>query len=119
MDFTSQKPNFWLLFFIELCAIAFCFANEDAWLFAPVVQIVALAILFLLGELGRFPYGGRHRVVAAVPFFLYLLPMTLLTSTLADAPAHPLYPTDFPQLWAALPFAAFGIASVLRGFRWQ
>lgn len=114
----SAKWTFWLAV-VALYVFAFaCLADLELFPWSLVVETVALAWLFLRGERAIYPFKGRQLVDSRVGYFVFLLPMTLFTNTLANGPPLRWYPTPHGA-WALLPIVLYAIAVVLRGFRWR
>jgi hypothetical protein len=103
---TCNRPDYFLFYFNILSVFV-----ETM----PIVIVLSLALSFVRGQLGLYPFQGRHRVAHIFPylFYTFLLSITGLGLFLAPAPAW--YPTEHPQ-WIAVPFIAYVLAQRMRGF---
>lgn len=82
----------------------------------PIVCIIGLGILIVWGEIGTYPFEGRHKVRGKVPFFAAVVALGGIGNGSLNGPAPVWYPTDSPN-WIMVPWLLAGVVMVLRGYR--
>jgi hypothetical protein len=115
MTFARKLP-----FLVFLAALVVCFfvlfKLKRFGDLGPIVCIIGLAVLLVWGEVGAYPFEGRHKVRHSIPFFAAVVALGGIGNGSLNGPAPVWYPTDSPN-WIIVPWLLAGIIMVLRGYR--
>lgn len=115
MSFSRKLPFLVFLAALVLCFI-FLFKLRRFGDLGPIACIVGLGILLVWGEVGAYPFEGRHKVRHAIPFFAAVVALGGIGNGSLNGPAPVWYPTDSPN-WIMVPWLLAGVVMVLRGYR--
>lgn len=116
MSFSRKLPFLVFLAALVLCFILLFKLRRFGDL-GPIACIVGLAIVFIWGEVGSYPFEGRQQLRNHVPLLAAMLVLCGIgNGSLTNGPAPVWYPTDNTE-WIIVPWFLFGLACVVRGYR--
>ncbi len=115
MTFARKLPFLAFLAALVICFIVLFKLRRFGDL-GPIVCIVGLGVLLVWGEVGAYPFEGRHKVRGKVSFFAAVVVLGGIGNGSLNGPAPDWYPTDSPN-WIIVPWLLAGVAMVLRGYR--
>lgn len=115
MTFARKLPFLVFLAALVVCFIVLFKLRRFGDL-GPIACIVGLAVLLMWGEVGAYPFEGRHKVRHAIPLLAAVMALSGIGNGSLNGPAPAWYPTDNPN-WIMVPWLLAGVAMVLRGYR--
>ena len=77
-----------------------------------------MSVLFLLGEMGVFPFNGRNIISYKKSFYAHLMILICMTADLNGMKAPTWYPTENTQ-WIFIVWILYGILTQARGIRFE
>jgi hypothetical protein len=115
MTFARKLPFLAFLLALVVCFFVL-FKLKRFGDLGPIVCIIGLAVLLVWGEVGAYPFEGRHKIRNQIPFFAAMVALSGIGNGSLNGPAPAWYPTDSPN-WIIVPWLLAGVAMVLRGYR--
>lgn len=82
----------------------------------PAIVTIYIAVFFMLGELGVFPFKGKNIIFYKKSFYFHLLLLIALTANLNGMQAPTWYPTDNTQ-WIFTVWLLYGVLTQARGIK--
>jgi len=88
----------------------------DIALFGPIVIFSSLVFLFVLGEMKRYPFSGKHFVQYRMAYYFVIAIIIAVAGWIERESPPGWYPTP-DHLWMDVFIFSYALAAIARGLR--